>query len=70
VPQNGVVISDIDEESTAAVLSLKKGDVVLSVNDVRIESTHDLERATIGRHAYWKLGIVRNGQLFSRIISG
>jgi Do/DeqQ family serine protease len=70
VPQNGVVISDVDEESTAAALNLKKGDVVLSVNDARIESTHDLERATVGRHPYWKLGIVRNGQLFSRIIGG
>jgi Do/DeqQ family serine protease len=69
-PPEGVVISEIDEDSTAAAINLKKGDVVLSVNDTRIESTHDLERVTVGRRSYWKLSIARNGQVINTVIGG
>ncbi|MGH6677326.1 MAG: trypsin-like peptidase domain-containing protein, partial [Xanthobacteraceae bacterium] len=34
--KEGVVISDIDDDSRAAVLSLQKGDVILAVNDTKI----------------------------------
>ncbi|MGC2050861.1 MAG: Do family serine endopeptidase, partial [Methylovirgula sp.] len=37
--KQGVVISDIDDDSRAAVLSLQKGDVVLAVNDTKILTT-------------------------------
>jgi Do/DeqQ family serine protease len=69
-PKTGVIVSDIDEDSTAAAVNLQKGDVVISVNDTRIESTHDLERATVGRRAYWKLSIGRNGQMITTVIGG
>ena len=69
-PEKGVIISEIDDESTAAAINLKKGDVVLAVNDTKIESTHDLERATVGRHAYWKLSIARSGQVITTVIGG
>jgi Do/DeqQ family serine protease len=66
----GVVISDIEENSTAAAVNLQKGDIVISVNDTRIESTHDLERATANRHSYWKLSIARSGQVITTVIGG
>ena len=69
-PEKGVIISEIEEESTAAAINLKKGDVVLAVNDTKIESTHDLERATVGRRAYWKLSIARSGQVITTVIGG
>ncbi|MGO9004831.1 MAG: DegQ family serine endoprotease [Beijerinckiaceae bacterium] len=68
--KTGVVISDIDEESTAAAVNLQKGDLVFFVNDTKIESTHDLERATLGRRSLWKLSIGRSGQVINTVISG
>ncbi len=46
--QSGVVISDIDSDSRAAVVNLQKGDVVIAVNNTKINTTHDLEAATAG----------------------
>jgi S1-C subfamily serine protease len=69
-PSKGVIVSDVDEDSTAAAVNLKKGDLVFSVNDMKIETTHDLERATVGRHSYWKLSIGRGGRVIDTIIGG
>lgn len=66
----GVVISDIEEGSTAAAVNFQKGDVILSVNDAKIASTRELERATNGRHLYWKLTIGRGGEIITTVIGG
>ncbi|MGB6921807.1 MAG: DegQ family serine endoprotease, partial [Methylovirgula sp.] len=63
--KQGVVISDIDDDSRAAVLSLQKGDVVLAVNDTKILTTHDLERATSVQHDFWKISISRGDQIIT-----
>jgi Do/DeqQ family serine protease len=68
--RTGVVISDIDEESTAAAVNLHKGDVVFFINDMKIESTQDFERATVGRHPLWKLSIGRSGHVINTVIGG
>jgi Do/DeqQ family serine protease len=69
--REGVVISEIDQDSTAAAVNLQKGDVILSVNDTKISTTRDLEKATNGgRHYYWKLTIGRGGQVVSTVIGG
>ena len=66
----GVVISDIDDGSTAAAVNFQKGDLILSVNDVTVKTTRDLERATSGRHNYWKLTIGRGGEVVTTVIGG
>jgi Do/DeqQ family serine protease len=68
--RTGVVISEIDEESTAAAVNLHKGDVVFFINDMKIESTRDFERATLGRHPLWKLSISRGGHMINTVIGG
>jgi Do/DeqQ family serine protease len=67
---NGVVVTEIDENSVAAQLNLQKGDVILAVNDEKIGSTRELERATGGRHYYWKVTIARGGQVFTTVVGG
>ncbi|MGB9015983.1 MAG: DegQ family serine endoprotease, partial [Methylovirgula sp.] len=66
--KQGVVISDIDDDSRAAVLSLQKGDVVLAVNDTKILTTHDLERATSVQHDFWKISISRGDQIITTVV--
>ncbi|WP_156898317.1 DegQ family serine endoprotease [Methylocapsa acidiphila] len=66
----GVVISEVEEGSTAAAVNFQKGDVILSVNDARIATTKDLERAASGKHPYWKLTIGRGGEVITTVIGG
>ena len=66
----GVVISQIKPDSQAAALNFQKGDVVLSVNDTKIETTRDLEKTVGGRHYYWKISISRGGQVLTSVFGG
>ncbi|WP_297296807.1 DegQ family serine endoprotease [uncultured Methylovirgula sp.] len=69
-PNQGVVISDIDQDSRAAALNLQKGDVVIAVNNKKIETTHDLEKATLGDHYFWKISIGRGNQIITTVVGG
>ena len=68
--KEGVVISDIQADSPAAAVSFQKGDVILSINDTKIKSTRELEKAVAGKHYYWKLAIARGGQVITTVIGG
>ncbi len=66
----GVVISEVEEGSTAAAVNFQKGDIILSVNDAKIATTRELEKATSGKHLYWKLTIGRGGEVITTVIGG
>jgi S1-C subfamily serine protease len=66
----GVVVSEIEDGSPAAEVNFQKGDVIISLNDVKIGSTRDLQRLTAVRRSYWKLTILRGGEVVSTVISG
>ena len=67
----GAVVADVEEGSTAADVSLQKGDVVIAVNDTKIGTTRDLENATDGgRRRLWKVAISRGGQVITSVLGG
>lgn len=66
----GVVITEIEESSTAARVNLQKGDVVVAVNDSRITRTKDLEEAASMRPRFWRLTIRRGDQVFQTVLGG
>jgi Do/DeqQ family serine protease len=66
----GVIISEIEDGSTAAEVNFQKGDIILSVNDVKVQTTRDLERAVSGKHNYWKLTIGRGGEIVTTVLGG
>jgi Do/DeqQ family serine protease len=68
--QQGVVVSDVDEDSRAAALNLQKGDVILTVNDTKIATTRDLEKATLGQRYFWKISISRGNQIITTVVGG
>ncbi|HEY8581014.1 MAG TPA: Do family serine endopeptidase, partial [Beijerinckiaceae bacterium] len=68
--REGVVVMDVEEGSAAAALNLRRGDVVLGVNDDRIQRTKDLQQATSRRAMYWRLTIQRGGQVFQTVVGG
>jgi len=61
---NGVLVSDITEDSPAAKAGIKRGDVVLRVNGETMKSTGQLRNtiATLGAGAKVKLNIIRNNK--------
>jgi Do/DeqQ family serine protease len=66
----GVVATDVDEGSLAQQLNLQKGDVVIAVNDKKIGSTRELEAAANGHPYYWKVTLMRQGQVLTTIFGG
>ncbi|MDP1911348.1 MAG: PDZ domain-containing protein, partial [Hyphomicrobium sp.] len=69
-PRDGVVITKIAQDSQAAAVNLKQGDVVISVNGTKIATTHDLQKATLGQHYYWKITIARGRQVITTVLGG
>jgi Do/DeqQ family serine protease len=66
----GVVVTDVENGSTAQSFGLQKGDIVLSLNNAKIESTQDLVRALSQPSRLWRLTIQRGGQQISAVFSG
>jgi Do/DeqQ family serine protease len=67
---DGVVVSEVADGSVAQSVGIQKGDVVIAVNDAKINRTHDLQRVTATEKSYWKLTIGRAGQIFTTVIGG
>jgi S1-C subfamily serine protease len=67
---NGVVVSEIDDGTFAQQLNLQRGDVILAINDQKIETTRELEKITAGRSYYWKITLARGGQVLTTVVGG
>ncbi|MGA3303067.1 MAG: DegQ family serine endoprotease [Methylovirgula sp.] len=67
-PKDGVVVSDVTPGSRAADVHLQRGDVVLSVNDIKIATTRDLEKATRDTYDFWKVSIARGDQIITTLL--
>lgn len=68
--REGVVIANVSDNSAAAQLGLKKGDVILAVNGTRIRRTSDMRKASQARPYYWRLTISRDGQTINTVVPG
>ncbi|MBL8590438.1 MAG: DegQ family serine endoprotease [Methylobacteriaceae bacterium] len=68
--QGTVVVAEVESGTPAEEVGLQKGDVIVSLNDQKIDSTKDLETATAERKRYWKITIERGGQVFTSVVGG
>ena len=70
-PENrdGVVITSVAPESNAAAVSFQKGDLILAINDVPIKTTDNLVKATASRSYYWKLSLLRGGEVINTVLN-
>ena len=66
----GVVVLGVADGSIAQTLGFQKGDVVLAVNETRIERTRDLERAARASNRVWRITILRDGRQMSVMFGG
>jgi Do/DeqQ family serine protease len=69
----GVVVTEIADDSTAAGVGFQKGDIILAVNNTKVAKTSDLERATSTTSSssrLWRITLVRGGQQINVTLGG
>ncbi|HML92046.1 Do family serine endopeptidase [Methyloceanibacter sp.] len=66
----GVVVLEVESRSNAGRLGLRPGDIIVGVNDQKIESVKQLSVVLQIRTALWKLAIERGGKVFDLTIRG
>jgi Do/DeqQ family serine protease len=66
----GVVVTDLADDATAASVGFQKGDIILAVNNKKIEKTADLEKATRDPARLWRIVVVRGGQQINVTLGG
>jgi S1-C subfamily serine protease len=66
----GVVVTEIGDDSTAANVGFQKGDIILAVNNQKIGKTNDLEKATRDTARLWRITLLRGGQQINVTLGG
>ena len=66
----GVVNVKVADASTAQTIGFRKGDIVVSVNNQKIEKSADLDRIARAGSRQWRVMINRGGQQISVMLSG
>jgi len=66
----GVVVTEIGDDSTAANVGFQKGDIILAVNNQKIGKTSDLEKATRDSARLWRITLLRGGQQINVALGG
>ena len=68
--REGVVVAAVADNSTAAQVGVRKGDIVVAVNGQKIATTRDLEKACAERARLWDLTIQRGGETIRTRLGG
>jgi len=66
----GVVVSEIEPDSTAARVGFQKGDVIQALNGERMGKSRDVENAVRERKRAWEVTISRGGQTVTSVFPG
>jgi Do/DeqQ family serine protease len=60
----GVVVVELSDDSIAANIGFKRGDIIVAVNNQKITKTSDLERAASQTPRLWRVVFMREGRSF------
>jgi len=66
----GVVVSEVVDDSPAAGIGLRKGDIIVAVDGDKVENSRDLGKMGRERQYYWKLTIQRGAEVITTIVGG
>ncbi len=66
----GVVMTEVGADTTAASVGFQKGDIILAVNNRKIGKTSDLEQATRESARVWRITLLRGGQQINVTLGG
>ena len=65
----GVIILRVRRGSVADRINLRPGDMILSINNRKVEMVRQLRKMTIRSRKMWRLAIRRNGQVLRLVIN-
>jgi len=68
--RQGVVILEVKEKTPAARLGVKRGDIVVSLNNEKVKSVAELVSALEVAGGGWRLSVERGGKVFNLAIQG
>jgi len=68
--REGVVVLDVQPKTAAARLGLKRGDIVVAVNDKKVKSVAQLAKILAASRGTWRLSVEREGKMFNLAIQG
>src|ERR1700737_2752411 len=66
----GVVVTDLGDDTTAANVGFQKGDIILTVNNQKIAKTTHLDKATRESARLWRITLMRGGQQINVALGG
>ncbi|WP_420103563.1 DegQ family serine endoprotease [Bosea sp. (in: a-proteobacteria)] len=66
----GVIVAEIEEGSTAAQVGFQKGDLILALNGEKMKSSREVETALKDRRRAWEVTISRGGQTITSVFPG
>src|SRR6202521_4360770 len=66
----GVVVTDLADDGTAASVGFQKGDIIQAVNNQKIAKTSDLDKATRESVRLWRITLMRGGQQINVTLGG
>jgi Do/DeqQ family serine protease len=66
----GVVVTALPDDSTAANVGFQKGDIILAVNNKKIAKTFDLDKVSREQARLWHITLLRGGQQINVTLGG
>ncbi|OKO79485.1 DegQ family serine endoprotease [Bradyrhizobium sp. NAS96.2] len=66
----GVVVTELADDGTAANVGFQKGDIILAVNNEKIVRTSDLDKVSKAGSRIWRITLVRGGQQINVTLGG
>jgi S1-C subfamily serine protease len=67
---DGVVVTEIEENSLAGRVGFQKGDVILAINGERVNSTREIDRIIRYGASAWQITIRRGGETLTSVFGG
>jgi Do/DeqQ family serine protease len=68
--REGVVVLDVKDRTPAARLGVKRGDIVVGLNNEKVKSVAQLAAALQDADGGWRLSVERGGKVFNLAIQG
>ena len=68
--REGVVVLEVQDKTPAARLGVKRGDIVVGINNEKVKSVAGLVSALEAADGGWRLSVERGGKVFNLAIQG
>jgi serine protease DegQ len=68
--RTGVVVLEVKDKTPAARIGVKRGDIVVAINNEKVNSVAQLVTALESADGGWRLSVERDGKVYNLAIQG